>query len=174
MTNDKFNVQNIMIPIDEYPYIKADESVGNGVALILDHSSKDNMHLHYDDLIVIDNNEQLVGMLDTKSILKSFFPSVLGTHPNRVYVGKQQTFTDLSVLLEDHFRVECQRQAAETVGEHMRVPHRSVDGSMHVLHALEIMVKDDETTLPVTDKGILLGALRVSDIFRILGGYCSL
>ncbi len=174
MNSEKFNVQHIMIPISEYPYIKADEPIGNGVALILQHSSADNMHLHYEDLIVIDSNERLVGMLDATTILRSFFPSILGTPTNQVYVGKTQTFTDLSVLLEDHFRVECKRQAAESVAQHMRVPHRSIDSSMHVLHALEIMVKDAENTLPVTEKGILLGAIRVADIFRVLGGYCSL
>lgn len=173
MNNENFDVQNTMIPIDEYPFITADEPIRNGLALILQHSSTDNMHLYYEDLIVIDNNEQLVGMLDAKSILKSIFPSLLGTPINRDYVGKQQTFTELSVLLEDHFRVACQRRADEPVIRHMRVPHRSIDASMHVLHALEVMIKDQETTLPVTEDGILLGAVRITDIFRILGAYCS-
>lgn len=174
MQNDIPDVQKIMIPIDRYPCIRGDESIGNGVALILEHSSADNQHLHYEELLVIDSDDQLVGMLNIASILSSFFPSILGETPHQVYVGKKQSFTDLSVLLEEHFRVECRRQASTPVSNYMRKPHRSIDGSMSLLHALEIMIKDQVNTIPVTEKGILLGAVRVADIFRVLGGYCTI
>lgn len=174
MHNDIPDVQKIMIPIDRYPCIRGEEPIGNGVALILSHSSADNQHLHYEELLVIDNNDRLVGMLNTASILSSFFPSILGDSAQQVYVGKKHSFTDLSVLLEEHFRVECRRQATTAVNQYMRKPHRSIDGSMSLLHALEIMIKDHENTLPVTENGILLGAIRVGDIFRVLGGYCTI
>lgn len=174
MHSEIINVQKIMMPIGDYPCIRGDEPIQNGVALILEHSSADNMHLHYEELMVIDRNDQLVGMIDAIDILKSFFPSVLGVSTGQIYVGKKDSFTDLSILLEDHFRMECKRKASEAVNQHMRVPHRSIDVSMHVLHALEIMVKDGEKTLPVTDNTVLLGAVRVADIFRVLGGYCTM
>lgn len=174
MHSENFNVQKFMIPVDEYPSIREDEPIGNAVALILAHSSSDNQHLHYKELLVIDINDQLVGMLDATSILKSFFPSILGDPTTQVYAGKKQSFTDLSVLLEDHFRVECKRQTALAVRQYMHKPHRSIDASMHILHALEIIVKDQERTLPVTENGILLGAVRVTDIFRALGSYCTM
>ena len=174
MQNDIPDVQRIMIPIDRYPCIRWDEPIANGVALILKHSSADNQHLHYEEMLVIDGNDQLVGMLNITSILSSFFPSILGDYSHQVYVGKKQSFTDLSVLLEEHFRVECKRQASTAVSKYMRKPHRSIDGSMSLLHALEIMIKDQENTLPVTEHGILLGAVRVADIFRVLGGYCTM
>jgi len=174
MHNDIPDVQKVMIPIDRYPCIRGGEPIGNGVALILAHSSADNQHLHYEELLVIDDKDQLVGMLSTTAILSSFFPSILGDASLQVYFGKQQSFNDLSVLLEEHFRVECKRQASTAVNNYMRKPHRSIDGSMSLLHALEIMIKDRENTLPVTDNSILLGAIRVADIFRVLGGYCTI
>ena len=148
--------------------------IGNGVAMILAHCSADNLHLHYDEILVIDSKDQLVGILDVTRILTSFFPSILGDYPDKGYVGKKQSFTDLSVLLEDHFRVECKRQTTVPVNQYMRKAHRSIDASMHILHALEIMIKDREKTLPVTNKGVLLGAVRLTDIFRVLGAYCTL
>ena len=174
MQNDIPDVQKIMIPIDRYPCIRGDEPIGNGVALILEHSSADNQHLHYEELLVIDGNDQLVGMLNTATILTSFFPSILGNYSHQIYVGKKQPFTDLSVLLEEHFRLECKRQSITAVNKYMRKPHRSIDGSMSLLHALEIMIRDQANTLPVTENGILLGAVRVADIFRVLGGYCTI
>ena len=174
MQNNIPDVQKIMIPIDQYPCIRGDEPIGNGVALILEHSSADNQHLHYEELLVIDSKDQLVGMLNITSILSSFFPSLLGDSYQQVFVGKKQPFTDLSVLLEDNFRLECRRQASTPVNRYMRKPHRSIEGSMSLLHALEIMIKDHENTLPVTENGILLGAVRVTDIFRVLGSYCTI
>lgn len=174
MSSDNTDVKNVMIPIGQYPCIKGDEAIGNGVGLILAQCSADNLHLHYEEILVIDSKDQLAGILDVTGILTSFFPSILGKSPNLVYVGKKQSFTDLSVLLEDHFRVECKRQAAVPVNQYMRKPHRSIDASMHILHALEIMIKDQEKTLPVTQNGILLGAVRVTDIFRVLGAHCTL
>jgi hypothetical protein len=174
MYKDIPDVQKILIPIDRYPCIRSDEPIGNGVALLLEHSSADNQHLHYEELLVIDSNDQLAGMLNVASILSSFFPSILGDFSHQAYLGKAQNFTDLSVLLEDHFRVECRRQATIPISKHMRKPHRSIDGRMSLLHALEIMIKDKENTLPVTEKGVLLGAVRVADIFRVLGGYCTI
>lgn len=174
MQNDIPNVQKIMIPIDRYPSVRWDEPIANGVALVLKHSSADNLHLHYGEVLVIDDKDQLVGMLDITGMLSSFFPSILGDSSHQVYAGIKQKFTDLSVLLEEHFRVECRRQASTAVNIYMRKPHRSIDGSMTLLHALEIMIKDQENTLPVTENGILLGAVRVADIFRVLGGYCSM
>lgn len=174
MHSENLNVQKIMIPVGEFPSIREDEPIGSAVALILAHSSSDNLHLHYKELLVIDSHDQLVGMLDATSILKSFFPSILGISSNQVYVGKKQSYTDLSVLLEDHFRVECKRQTTLAVRKFMHKPHRSIDASTHILHALEIIVKDQERTLPVTENGILLGAVRVTDIFRALGSYCTM
>lgn len=174
MYNDTPDVQKIMIPIDHYPCIRSDEPVGNGVALILEHSSADNQHLHYEELLVIDDNDRLVGMLNITGILASFFPSILGDSSLQSYVGKKQSFTDLSVLLEEHFRVECRRQATTSVNKYMRKLHRSIEGSMSLLHALEIMIKDQNNTLPVTEKGILLGVVRGGDIFRVLGSYCTM
>jgi len=68
MQNDMPSVREIMIPIDAFPYIREDESIGNGVAMILQHSSSDNRHLHFEDLLVIDQNDKLAGMLSAAAI----------------------------------------------------------------------------------------------------------
>jgi len=174
MHNDIPDVQKIMISIDRYPCIRSDEPIGNGVALILQHCSADNQHLHYHELLVIDDNDQLVGMLNIATILASFFPSILGDSSLQAYLGQKQSFTDLAVLLEEHFRVECKRQATTPVNKYMKKPHRSIEGSMSLLHALEIMIKDGSNTLPVTENGVLLGTVRGSDIFRVIGSYCTM
>lgn len=167
-------VREIYIPLEQYPHLQEDEPIGNGVALLLQNSSDDNRHLHYDEIFVTDGNSKLMGHISVSDILTSFFPSILATETKSIYSGKKELFTDLSILLEDSFQRECRRQAVLTVKKYMTPPHRSVDGSMHLLHALEIMIKDRVTTLPVTIDGKLAGAVRLQDIFRILGTYCTI
>lgn len=167
-------VREILIPTQQYPHLQEDEPIGNGVALLLQNSSPDNMHLHYDEAFVVNTSGELVGRILVRDILTSFFPSILGTETKTIYAGKKEHFTDLSILLEDSFQRECRRQATQTVKMHMTRPHRSVDGSMHLLHALEIMIKDNENTLPVVIDSKFAGAIRLQDIFRVLGTYCTI
>jgi len=174
MNNDISLVREILIPLDQYPHLRETDPIGDAVALLLQNGTEDGRHLFYDEILVIDDGGRLVGHILVRDILTSFFPSILSASTSGIYAGKQEHFTDLSILLEDSFRRECRRQAAHTVKMHMTRPHRSVDGSMHLLHALEIMVKDKETTLPVTENNVLAGAIRMQDIFRILGTYCTI
>lgn len=174
MNNEMRTIRDIVIPLDQYPHIRNDEPIGNGVAKLLQHCSADGRHLHYEKLLVINSSNQLVGHLSVKDILTSFFPSILAPGATSVYVGKKERYTDLSILLEDSFRKECRRQATHTVGEYMTAAHKSIDGNMSLFHALEIMVKDGESTLPVTENKKLLGAIRITDIFRVLGTHCTL
>lgn len=167
-------VSEILIPTQQYPHLQEDEPIGNGVALLLQNSSPDNVHLYYDEAFVVNTSGELVGRILVRDILTSFFPSILGTETKTIYAGKKEHFTDLSILLEDSFQRECRRQATQTVKMHMTRPHRSVDGSMHLLHALEIMIKDNENTLPVVIDSKFAGAIRLQDIFRVLGTYCTI
>lgn len=174
MKNNISLVHEVLIPLDIYPHLSQDEPIGNAVAKLLENGSADGRHLHFNEIFVVDNDNKLVGRISVQDILTSFFPSILSTSTSGVYEGKQELFTDLSILLEDSFRRECRRQAAHTVGKHMTKVHRSIDGSMHILHALEIMVKDGDATLPVTEDDVLIGAVRMEDIFRVLGTYCTI
>lgn len=167
-------VREILIPLETYPHLREDEPIGDAVALLLQNGSDDGRHLHYDEVLVVNDSGNLAGRVTVKDILTSFFPSILAASTTGIYEGKKEHFTDLSILLEDSFRRECRRQAAHTVKMHMSKTHRAVDGSMTLLHALEIMVKDNETTLPVVENGVLAGAVRMQDLFRILGTYCTI
>lgn len=166
--------REILIPLEQYPHLQDDEPIGNAVALLLNNCSADGRHLHFDEMLVITGGNRLAGHLSVRDILTGFFPSILSTSTTSVFAGKKEHFTDLSILLEDSFRRECRRQATHTVGTYMTKPHRAIDASMHLLHALEIMIKDEENTLPVTENNVLLGAVRMEDIFRVLGNYCTI
>lgn len=174
MNTETFLAREVYIPLDQYPHIYADEPIGNGVALLLQNISADGRHLHYEDILVLNRDDRVAGHLSIQDILTSFFPSILTTATPGVFEGKMQHFTDLSILLEDSFQRECRRQSAHTINMYMTQPHQAIDASMHLLHVLEIMIKDQETLLPVEENGVLLGAVRMEDVFKILGTYCTI
>lgn len=174
MVTDIASVGEIVIPLDRYPHLYEDEPVGEGVAQLLRHISADGIHLHYDELLIINKSMQLVGHLTVQNILSSFFPSLLPTKPVSAYAGKKEQYTDLSILFEKSFRQECRRQAEKVVRDYMTKPRRTIAPSWHPLHALEVMIKENLGSLPVVEDAILIGAVRITDIFRILGTYCTL
>lgn len=174
MIQELASIRDIIIPLNQYPHIREDEPIGDGVERLLEYGSTDNGSVNYDELFVINEDLILVGRLTIRDILTSFFPSVLSPGNHKIFSGKKPNLTDLSILVEDGFVKECRRQAAHTVGEYMTAPHKPIALSLHPLHALEIMVKDDNNTLPVSVDNVLQGAVRMNDIFRVLASYCSL
>ncbi|SDP46407.1 CBS domain-containing protein [Desulforhopalus singaporensis] len=174
MKKDGNAVFEIVIPLDQYPHLYEHEPLGDAVAKLLGQCSDDGCHLHYDELFILDSENCLVGHLSIRDILISFFPSLLSQGSSSVYAGKKEQLTDLAILLVGTSDRECQRQVDHRVGDYMTRPHRVVEGRIHPLQALEIMIKDKETTLPVVDRGMLLGAVRMMDLFRYLGPRCTL
>ena len=79
MQNDISLVRQILIPLDQYPHLHEDKPIGDAVALLLQNTSSDGRHLHYDELLVIDSDSRLVGHIFIRDILTSFFPSILCT-----------------------------------------------------------------------------------------------
>lgn len=173
MFNDIQTAREIITPLEQYPHIRKNESVSDAVAQLLGHCSTDGLCMYYDELLVVDDSQRLVGRLSIRDILTSFFPSILAPEPAGIFGGKKASFTDLSILFEDRFRRECRRQATHTVGEFMSKAHEPIDADMHPLHILEIMMKDGVNTLPVNEQAVLLGVVRMTDIFRILATYCT-
>ena len=174
MSTEITAVRDMVIRLDRYPHLRDDEPIGNGVALLLQNSSADGMHLHFEEALVVNGDGDLVGHLTVENILASFFPSILAPDQVTAYVGKKDQFTDLSILFEDSFRKECRRQAGKMVKQYMSKPRRVLDGAIHPLHALEIMVKEKAHSLPVSNDQELIGAVRITDLFRVLGTYCTM
>jgi CBS-domain-containing membrane protein len=164
----------ILIPLAQYPCVQKSEPISNCVSQLLEKSSSDGRHLHFEGLLVIDSTQTLVGHISLTDILKSLFPSILTSEEPKIFAGKKQKYTDLSILLEDNFGKECRHLATVTAGQCMKTAPPTIAAGMHLLHALEIMVSNGHTFLPVSENGILTGVVRLSDLFKQLCGYCSI
>jgi len=166
-------VKDLIIPLEQFPHVQSEAPVHEAVGLLFSHVNG-NGRLQYDELLVISADNQYVGRLTVRGILTCYFPTLFATGDKQIFAGKKEKFTDLAILMEDSFQTECKRQGALPVRDYMVPPHKAIKGTMHPLHAAEIMMAENEICLPVVDGGVLVGVVRLIDIFRTLASSCSL
>ena len=166
-------VKDLIIPLEQFPHVQSEAPVHEAVGLLFSHVNG-NGRLQYDELLVISADNQYVGRLTVRGILTCYFPTLFATGDKQIFAGKKEKFSDLAILMEDSFQAECKRQGALPVRDFMAPPLKSIKAGMHPLHAAEIMMTENETCLPVVEDGILIGLVRLIDIFHTLAGSCSL
>ncbi len=166
-------VKDLIIPLEQFPHVRSQAPVHEAVGLLFSHTNGHG-RLQYDELLVISPDNRYVGRLTIRSILTCYFPTLFATGGKQIFAGKKEKFSDLAILMEDSFQTECKRQGALPVADYMAPPLKSVKAGMHPLHAAEIMMAENETCLPVVEEGILIGVVRLIDIFRALASSCSL
>ena len=166
-------VKDLIIPLEQFPHVQSEAPVHEAVGLLFSHVNG-NGRLQYDELLVISADNQYVGRLTVRGILTCYFPALFATGDKQIFAGKKEKFSDLAILMEDSFQAECKRQGALPVRDFMAPPLKSIKAGMHPLHAAEIMMTENETCLPVVEDGILIGLVRLIDIFHTLAGSCSL
>ena len=166
-------VKDLIIPLEQFPHVQSEAPVHEAVGLLFSHVNGTG-RLQYDELLVISADNQYVGRLTVRGILTCYFPTLFATGDKQIFAGKKEKFSDLAILMEDSFQGECKRQGALPVRDFMAPPLKSIKAGMHPLHAAEIMMTENETCLPVVEDGILIGLVRLIDIFHTLAGSCSL
>ena len=166
-------VKDLIIPLEQFPHVQSEAPVHEAVGLLFSHVNGTG-RLQYDELLVINADNQYVGRLTVRSILTCYFPSLFATGDKQIFAGKQAKFTDLAILMEDSFQGECKRQGALPVRDYMAPPLKSIKANLHPLHAAEIMMAENETCLPVVEDDGLIGLVRLIDLFRTLASSCSL
>ena len=166
-------VKDLIIPLEQFPHVQSEAPVHEAVGLLFSHVNGTG-RLQYDELLVISADNQYVGRLTVRGILTCYFPTLFATGDKQIFAGKKEKFSDLAILMEDSFQAECKRQGALPVRDFMAPPLKSIKASLHPLHAAEIMMTENETCLPVVEDGILIGLVRLIDIFHTLAGSCSL
>ena len=166
-------VKDLIIPLEQFPHVQSEAPVHEAVGLLFSHVNGTG-RLQYDELLVINADNQYVGRLTVRSILTCYFPSLFATGDKQIFAGKQAKFTDLAILMEDSFQGECKRQGGLPVRDFMAPPLKSIKANLHPLHAAEIMMAENETCLPVVEDDGLIGLVRLIDLFRTLASSCSL
>lgn len=129
--------------------------------------------------LVLDNNENLVGILDFQVILKVLIPEIAGSLSQKLQaLGVSIAFAegDAPHLDESSQRLKARvtKNAETRVGDIMlKLKGKNATPDMTLVDALKLMHRNKVTTLPVFENDKLVGVLRDSDLFLATAGILS-
>lgn len=129
--------------------------------------------------LVLDNNDNLVGILDFHAILKVLIPEIAGSLSQKLQaLGVSVAFAEGDAVHHDEsnerLKARVIKNAETKVGDIMlKLRGKSATTDMTLVDALKLMYKNKVTTLPVFEGDMLVGVLRDSDLFLATAGILS-
>lgn len=105
-------------------------------------------------LLVVDGAGKLVGML-------SMYDIFLLLRPKHIHIWGEMKDLDLSGMI-DH---ACAKAGRMRVGDIMTTDLITITPDTHLLHVLDIMIKQHVRRIPVMEEGRVLGIVYISQVF---------
>ena len=167
-------VKDMIIPLARYPHLNESQTLHDAVQVIQSHTCEENGRLIYSGLLVLNDQNQLVGRITLQDILKSLDSRLKDACKVKKFEGKGMEFPNLAILWEDSFFVECTKGAYKLIKDLMSPIKYIVKGSDPVLKALSIMLSTKEVVLPAVDEDHVIGVIRLEEIFKAIGDKCKI
>lgn len=168
-------VAEIMIPLDQYPWVRISDPLSHAVDVI------DGAELEVGRqrslprvLLVFDNDDELVGIVRRRDIMRGLEPNFLVNQPleyriKLFEVGLDSRLSELSREFPLERVVKGLRdQAARPVGDVLRPLSTTLKPDDQIMKAIYEMVSLNESLIPVVEGGEVLGVVRSVDIFHEL------
>ena len=174
MTADIPTIRNVLIPLDRYPHINENQTLHDAVTELKSFTAGVKNRLRYDGLLVINDQNQLVGKVTLVDILRALFPPLYETLEVNTFQGKESDFPNLAILLEDKVLNKCSLKASEPVKEIMSDAENFIEADTQILKTLTIMSNTGNYNLPVIDGNAIIGVIRIEEIFIAMCSYCNI
>ena len=163
-------VRDIMIPVEEHPRIPHTSTIAEALVEI-----RDFIHKGYRHVLVFDERFRLVSVLSLKDILKSMMPEFLKLTMTPKYEGYSiPDDASLSILWQESFFTECKHTSQKPVSEILKPVKITIEADAPVTKALYLMLKEDVNMLPVVEKGVIIGVIRITHILDMVLKSCEL
>lgn len=152
-------VRDIMVPIEEYPVVSEDATVAEAIARLRDSlHQKDGTWYGFQSLMVLNNNEELVGILTLKGLMvalqmREFIEHILKGDPTGLFFAPH-LISDLRINVRKIMRP---------------LDLITVQEDASVMEALLIIVKKNINSLPVMAGKKPVGVVRTIDLFWLVG-----
>ena len=160
MYRDK-KVTDVMVPISEYPVIHKDTNVAQAFGVMREFfHQKEGTWYGFQSVLVVNNKDELVGLLTLRSLLKAFklrsmLEHLLKSDPAGLFF-MPGLCNSLDICAKDIMRP---------------LNLITVQGQSDIFEAILVMVKKKINTLPVFDGNELVGIVRTIDLFWTVGEF---
>ena len=172
-------VREMMIPLEKYPWVRIDDTLGHAVRVI------EAAHLEVGRraslprvLLVFDHDDDLVGIVRRRDIMRGLEPSFLVNQPleyrvKLFEVASDPHLSELSSELSKEVALErvvrgLRDQANRLVGDVLRPIPTSLGPDDQVMKAVYEMVSLNQSLIPVVEKDRVIGVVRSVDVFHEL------
>jgi len=159
-------VMDVMVPIEEYTVLKADSTVREAILALKESfaskiATSRLMETGHRSILVLDNEEHLVGLLAIKNLLEAVMPPYLSAPKPSTADSMQYSpmfwkglFTDQVIQLGD--------RSIDTI---MSPAPISIDARANLMEAAYIMLENGARRLAVFFEDTLAGVIREQDLF---------
>jgi predicted transcriptional regulator len=172
-------VREMMIPIDRYPSVRIDDTLKRAVEVIEGARLEVGRRVSLPRvLLVFDHDDDLVGIVRRRDIMRGLEPSFLVSQPleSRVKffdVGVDPHLSELASDLSREATLErvvkgLREQANRPVGDVIRPIPTSLGPDDQVMKAVYEMVSLNQSLIPVVEEDKAIGVLRSVDVFHEL------
>jgi predicted transcriptional regulator len=167
-------IEEIMVPLDQYPSVTPDTTIRDAIIAINDASIQTHVCLSLPrSLLVIDDHHHLKGTLRRRDILRGLEPKFL--QGESLYYRKKlfdvHIDPNLSELSWDKTMREMRTQANRLVSEIMLPADVTINYDEHILKAVYEMTSYERSLLPVLKDKKVIGVVRSVDVFLTMAKY---
>ncbi|MEA3387264.1 MAG: CBS domain-containing protein [Patescibacteria group bacterium] len=167
-------VRDHIIPIDKYPHLQETQTLRDAVHILLSFTCGEEERLRHSHIIIINDSNEFVGLLNLKTILRTYDNRLVDVPKVEIFKGKGAEFPNLTILWEDSFFSTCSLKKDTVIKDFMLPAERFSKGSDSLLKALSMMLYADAPTLPVVEGNIVTGVIRMEEIFKTISSQCNL
>lgn len=174
MATDIPTVKNVLIPLDRYPHLNENQTLHDAVSELKLFTAGAKNRLRYNMLLVVNDQNQLIGKVTLADMLKALFPPLYESVKMKKFEGQETTFPNLAILLEDTILKECPAKASLPVKDFMSDTENYIQAETQILKTLMIMLNSGNYTLPVIEEDKIIGVIRHEEIFDAMCIHCNL
>lgn len=176
----KLTVKDKMIPIANYPVVKPDNTLEEAAVVLRGSYCELESGICTEagprTILVVDEDENLVGILDFPSFLKVLIPEVAGGLTQKLQsLGISVAFAEENAIEHDEsrlgFRDRVRKNAKIKVGEIMLKIRGTIQADAPLIDAVKKMFSGKITKLPVFEGEKLVGIIRDSDLFLAVADF---
>ena len=175
MSNNNSTIRDIIIPLVHYPHLNENQTLQEAIEAFMSFKVGQQDRLRYAELLVVNDENQLIGKLSLINILHGLVPLLVDATKTDKFEGKETEYPNLTFLYEEKTFAECGKNQQKTIKNLLQPIEFTLPADTHILKALVMMSHRDDFNVPVIDDGIIIGLLRLEEIFKAMcTTYCAI
>lgn len=156
-------IRDIYIPLREYPNIRDSATLNDAIAMLHNAFSTGKRFRH---VLVLNDQDELIGILGMRDILHGLFPDYLRTREHPHHAAPIPDFPSLALIWAKTCHTQVPEAAKKPVKDLIGTVRGKVGIDDLVTKAAYLLVIHDTSVLPVVDGNRLVGVVRMVDVFN--------